>query len=298
MKSGFELTAQYTIEQEHVQLSAGRPVRAQSLVSENVLPHDHTYHEVCLIVSGTGTHVTRQGRAPLTKGDVFVVPPGVVHAIDDIDQLEVINAYYLSEWLMDDLGLLWSEPGAVPLFLSKALIRSNGARVIQFRLEPPEFDALRSELIDIEREGERARISALFLRCCLQKSIATMSRAWSREDPMGSQIVMRPEIWAAMEDIERAVESGLLFSVGDGAQRARMSVDHFSSLFKTSIGFAPMDYFQRRRVHRSCQMLLNPRHSLTEIALDLGFSDAPHFCRMFKRHKEMTPSQYRKVYKV
>ena len=298
MNTRLNFEAHFRIEQEHVQLSAGMPVRAQSLFAESVLPHDHSYHEVCLIISGTATHITAQGRMPLGKGDVFVVPPDIVHAIEDTDNLQLINTYYLSEWLMHDLGLLWSEPGAVPLFLSNSLMRNRGPRLVQFHLEDWEFDGLHSELVDIENEGERKNPSLLFLRCCLQKSIATMSRAWTREDPIRSKVIMRPEIWRAMKEIEMAVNNGNSFSVADNSQKSNMSADHFSSLFKTDTGFAPMDYFQRRRVHRSCQMLLNPRPSITEIAMDLGFSDAPHFCRMFKRYKEMTPSQYRKVYQV
>jgi AraC family L-rhamnose operon regulatory protein RhaS len=47
---------------------------------------------------------------------------------------------------------------------------------------------------------------------------------------------------------------------------------------------------------RSAGLLLNPRPTITEVAADLGFSDAPHFCRVFKRYKGMTLSDYRAVY--
>jgi mannose-6-phosphate isomerase-like protein (cupin superfamily) len=116
--------ALYRIEQSTVKLSAGRPVRAQRMdVPVDVPQHDHAYHEICLVVSGSATHLTKTGRAPLIPGDVFVVPPEEVHAIEDVNDLEVINAYYLTEWLMGDLGLLWTEPGAVPLFLSTTLMK-------------------------------------------------------------------------------------------------------------------------------------------------------------------------------
>src|SRR4051794_22308014 len=97
-------TALYTIEQSTVQLSAGRPVRAQRMdVPEDVPRHDHGYHEVCLVTAGNAIHRTRAGEVALSRRDVFVVPPGEVHAIERVDRLEVINAYYLSEWLMGDL---------------------------------------------------------------------------------------------------------------------------------------------------------------------------------------------------
>ena len=296
-RSGF--SALYTIEQSSVQLSAGRPVRAQRMdVPEDVPRHDHAYHEICLVTAGRAVHRTRSGRAPLQPGDVFVVPPGEVHAIEAVARFEVINAYYLSGWLMGDLGLLWSEPGAVPLFLSTALMRSQPAETVQLRLVPEAAEIVAAELSQIEAEGDRAAPSPLFLRCALQKAVATMARAWMQQDPTSATLAFRPEVWAAMDAIERAANAGSAYSVAASAESAGLSVDHFSALFRSSTGFGPMDYFQRRRIHRSCTLLLNPRPSITEIAADLGYSDAPHFCRLFKRYKGMTPSAYRAVYNV
>ena len=299
MNPGSPLTAHYTIEQSTVQLSAGRPVRAQGLVvTEDVPPHDHAYHEICVVTAGGATHRTSSGLAPLSRGDVFIVPPGEVHAIERIESLSVINAYYLSEWLMGDLGLLWTEPGAVPLFLSTTLMRSQIVETVQMRLDAADFELVVAELAQIEAEGNRPAPSPLFLRCALQKAVATMARTWMRQDPTSATLTFRPEVWTAMEAMERAAGSGTPYSVARSARAAGLSVDHFSALFRSSTGYGPTDFFQRRRIHRSCALLLNPRPSITEIAAELGYSDAPHFCRLFKRYQGMTPSEYRTIYNV
>ena len=299
MNPGDTFAALFTIEQSSVQLSAGRPVRAQSIdVVADVGPHDHAYHEICIVTAGTAVHRTRNGTVPLSRGDVFVVPPGEVHAIERVDGLEVINAYYLSEWLMGDLGLLWTEPGAVTLFLSTTLMRTQIVETVQMRLDPAEFERVAAELTDIEAEGNRSAPSPLFLRCALEKAVATLARRWMQQDPTSATLAFRPEVWAAMEAVERAANNGAPYSVANSARTAGLSVDHFSALFRSSTGYGPTDYFQRRRVQRSCTLLLNPRPSITEIAAELGFSDAPHFCRLFKRYKAMTPSEYRALYNV
>src|SRR5687768_6469778 len=104
------LRAKYRISQDHVRLSAERPVRVEELaVRRPVAPHDHAYHEVCLVLAGTGLHRTRACEAPLRAGSLVVLPPGPagVHAIERVDGLVVVNVYYLAEWLLTDLGLLW-----------------------------------------------------------------------------------------------------------------------------------------------------------------------------------------------
>lgn len=294
-----KLTAQWRVDQDFVQLSAGRPVRAEQMaVPIAVRPHDHAFHEICLIVGGSATHVTQSGRVPLAPGDVFVVPPDEVHAIEDVDGLEVINAYYLSEWLMSDLGLLWTEAGAVSLFLSTTLMKSQIVDTVQLRLSPSDYERVNAELTQIAHEGALPAPSPLYLRCCLQKAIALMARNWMEQDPSAAALTFRSEVWSAMETIERAVNAGAVYSVAGSARSSGISVDHFSALFRASTGYGPTDYYQRRRVHRACQLLLNPGPSVTAVAADLGFSDAPHFCRVFKRYKGMTPTDYRDIYNV
>src|ERR1700733_11710875 len=101
------LRAMYTVEQATVRLSAQRPVRAQRLIVEgDVRPHDHAYHEVCVVLAGSGNalHRTATFTAPMLAGTVLVVPPGHVHAMDGTGGFTVVNLYYLAEWLMADLG--------------------------------------------------------------------------------------------------------------------------------------------------------------------------------------------------
>ena len=299
MEPRSKFVAEWRVDQAFVQLSAGRPVRAEHIsVPIDVKPHDHAFHEIGLVVAGGATHVTRTGRVPLAPGDVYVVPPDEVHAIEDVDGLDVINAYYLSEWLMSDLGLLWTEAGAVPLFLSTTLMKAQIVDTVQLRLTPSDFERVSGELMQIASEGSTPSPSPLYLRCCLQKAIALIARNWMEQDPTSATMTFRSEVWSAMETIERAVNSGASYSVAGSARSSGISVDHFSALFRSSTGYGPTDYYQRRRVHRACQMLLNPAPSVTEVAADLGFSDAPHFCRVFKRYKGMTPTEYRDVYNV
>ncbi|MCC5974691.1 MAG: helix-turn-helix domain-containing protein [Rubellimicrobium sp.] len=297
MFPGTSLLPRFRIDQRSVQLSAQRPVRAQRLsVTSDVEAHDHAFHEICVKTGGTARHLTGETERLLAPGDVFVVPPGAVHALLDVRYLRVINAYYLSEWLVRDLGMLWAEPGAVPLFLSRTLMKFRSVDVVQFRLDGPDLSMVVAELDQIEDAGGKTAGSGLELRGCFHKIIAAFSRGWIRADPTAATIEFRQEVWDAMEAIERAVANSSPFSVSRHAELAGMSADHFAALFRESTGYGPMDYFQRRRIHRACQLLLSPRLSATEVAFDAGFSDAPHFCRVFKRHTGMTPMQYRRIY--
>lgn len=78
------------------------------------------------------------------------------------------------------------------------------------------------------------------------------------------------------------------------AEVARLSVSHFSLLFRTKTGRAPMDYLTHLRIQRACQYLDNSSLQVNEISLEVGFEDPFHFSRVFKQVMGVSPVYYRK----
>ena len=72
-----------------------------------------------------------------------------------------------------------------------------------------------------------------------------------------------------------------------------LSDGHVSALFRTGLGMPPHRWLMRRRVQRACEMLAQPRPSITEIAQTCGFASSQHFATVFKKARGVTPSQFR-----
>lgn len=68
---------------------------------------------------------------------------------------------------------------------------------------------------------------------------------------------------------------------------------HFSRLFKQYTGFTLRDYITYRRIKAAETLLSEPNLSITEIALQSGFTSISTFNRIFKQEKKCTPSEYR-----
>ncbi len=73
-----------------------------------------------------------------------------------------------------------------------------------------------------------------------------------------------------------------------------LSPQYLSSAFRKSFGVSPMRYLLRCRVNRAKELLQHSELSLTEIALELGFSSLQHFSSRFREVCGQSPSQYRK----
>jgi AraC-like DNA-binding protein len=74
---------------------------------------------------------------------------------------------------------------------------------------------------------------------------------------------------------------------------AGLSDCHFSRAFKQSTGVPPHRYVMQRRIEAAAVLIEQTDRPLSEIALEVGFSDQSHFTRMFSRLASQTPRDYR-----
>lgn len=86
----------------------------------------------------------------------------------------------------------------------------------------------------------------------------------------------------------------LNMTLNEFASSANLSVSHFSSLFRTKTGFAPVEYFNHLKIRHSCQQLVFTKKSIKEIADELDFYDQYYFSRIFSHFMGISPSEYRK----
>lgn len=78
------------------------------------------------------------------------------------------------------------------------------------------------------------------------------------------------------------------------AERCQMSLRQLERLFKLEIGFTPKEWLKWQRLEAAL-VRLQGSESIKEIAHSLHYCQVSHFCRDFKLHFEMTPSESRRL---
>lgn len=95
------------------------------------------------------------------------------------------------------------------------------------------------------------------------------------------------------ENIERHL-SDTDFNVDILCGLLNMSRTSFYNKLKALTDQAPADYIRLIRLKRAAQLLREQQYSITEVAELTGFSDAKYFREVFKKHFNVSPSQYAK----
>jgi AraC-like DNA-binding protein len=80
------------------------------------------------------------------------------------------------------------------------------------------------------------------------------------------------------------------------AQLARLSPYHFCRMFKRSFGVSPHRYHMERRMEFAKSLLAERSHSVTDIALTVGYSECGSFTAAFRKVTGFTPSAYQRAF--
>lgn len=86
---------------------------------------------------------------------------------------------------------------------------------------------------------------------------------------------------------ERILVDDVVFSSGTNRRTLERK-------FRASMGCSIGEEISRLRIERSKRLMLETEASLKSLAVDLGFRNADHFCKVFTRIEKITPSQYRR----
>lgn len=83
-------------------------------------------------------------------------------------------------------------------------------------------------------------------------------------------------------------------SLKELARVAGMSPGHYGALFRKRHQYPPMQYLNRLRIQKSCQLLRNGNLRIAEIAEEIGIPDPYYFSRIFRKIMGHAPSAYRR----
>jgi AraC-like DNA-binding protein/mannose-6-phosphate isomerase-like protein (cupin superfamily) len=256
--------------------------------------HAHEFAEIVLITSGKGIHETGTESYPLAAGDVFVIGGSRPHDYHSMDQLCLINVLFQPEklhWNTDDLTHL---PGYHALFTLEPVWRKRHQFRSRLRLNPTELGTAMSLIDDLDRElvgrkpGFRFMAMASFMGL-----VGFFSRCYNNSPGADSVALLR--IGRAMSHLEMYYSEPSI-SVEELAGIAHMSKRSFMRAFQAATNLSPIAYLIQLRINRAAQLLRrHPELTVTEIALQTGFTDSNYFARQFRLSRNITPTEYRRA---
>lgn len=81
------------------------------------------------------------------------------------------------------------------------------------------------------------------------------------------------------------------------ARAVYLTPSYLSEYFKVKTGTNFKDYVLSRRMERGSELLRQKNSGrIQDVALQCGYADFKHFCRVFKKYTGVTPTEFRRIY--
>lgn len=107
--------------------------------------------------------------------------------------------------------------------------------------------------------------------------------------------ILSKEITRALIYIDHHYKEPL--SLESVAEIIPLSSYYFSRLFKREVGVNFSDFLLHKRLENAKRILETTDESILDVSLATGFREQSYFCKVFKKHNGLTPSDYRKSLK-
>jgi AraC-like DNA-binding protein len=307
----------------HVQEAQCEPTHSLPL-------HIHETFEIAYVVCGRGEWRIENQRYPLKAGDLLLIQPGELHdghadanqpyttliagfdpaalPLSRTQQLnsdaEIVAAQRLATRKAQGI-LVWDAPlrdlsqAAEQVRALDEALGGQSRRVLPgaYGIEPifrrliDELDRTDSPVEDGRSSVERT-LKVLMAQALLMEMMVFIARhQLGLNQPHSRHRAATPELRAWLE--QRLDNPPALREM---AAQAHLSPAHFAVAFKRETGLTPLEYLTNLRIEvASTRLRAERRVSITQIALDLGFSSPQYFGMVFQKLKGCTPSQWRGV---
>jgi AraC family transcriptional regulator of arabinose operon len=118
---------------------------------------------------------------------------------------------------------------------------------------------------------------------------------YSSTQPNNSPSNLNSKLKSLFNYIEQNFSKSL--TLDELAAMTEYTPQHLCTIFKKTTGIRIFQYIHSVRIKKSKELLLqHPHMQVKEIALLTGFEDVNYFCTVFKKHEQLSPTQYRKIY--
>lgn len=247
--------------------------------------HRHDAWELYYVVHGYGSRTAGDTCQPFTAGDVALIPPSMLHrweyapeSADTDGRIRYLMAAFdhsLVKRCMETFPEVRNRLAGIP-FPTDAL-----------KFGPESSCIIRKLLSEMTGMDELERLSAM-LR--LLPTVFTSPDHTFAGRPMRIERDVRRIQQIAAYVMAHYVHA---ISLKEIAAEVGMNRSAFCSYFKRCKGMTFSQFVTQYRLNTACELLKHSQKQVSEICYLVGFNDVPHFNRMFKKAKRMSPKAYR-----
>ena len=251
--------------------------------------HWHDEMEIIYVDSGAMNVTVQNDDFVLRQGDMALVQPQMLHAINQRDDAhaEYFTILFRFSLLGNGNGDVCYQKYLEPVYTKKMLTP-------RYIPHTDELNAALSpyvnQLVALRRNNETE--NELIIKSCLFGIMYQISIRCTPADTDEQYVItLHDKLKKTLEYVHHHYEERI--TVEQAANISNFSPSHFSKIFRQLTGTSFAQYVKNYRLEMAGEMLMNPNMSISEAAFACGFNNLSYFTRAFQEKYQVTPSEYK-----
>lgn len=254
--------------------------------------HIQRHFELLYCLSGSYELTVQRQNFVLNPGDVALIHPMEPHQTRSLTEGE--NSYLVLKFTPEALYSA-NHPMYEMKYIFPYLHFSFQRSYVYTKeqLEGSEMDYLLRRILKERKQEEYGY--EMSVRADISRVLLWFIRAWHKtSDAQAIDERTLARLQKAFSYVEEHLDEEM--SEQDVADHLEMGVSTFSRFFAKAAGSSFPAYVRSLRLNRAVAMLVEGEKSITDIALECGFSSASYLILCFRQQYRMTPAQFRSFY--
>lgn len=255
-------------------------------------PHLHSYYQIIWFKEGVGNHYVDFNEYEVTENRIFFIAKNQVHYFDDNIKYKGVLLHFNEEFLVHN-------ENETDFFLKLNLF-NNPLKIQYCNVNQSTIDVLdryifqiKSEFESIEEFGKEE-----LLRITLKSFLIQVNRIKLQLDQSLDNISFqldekRVQLIRFINLIEENYTKGL--SISDYSNRLKISSRTLSNLTSNQLNKKPIQLIQERIIVEAKRLLIHSEMNINQVGYRLGFDDPSYFVKYFKKHANISPSEFRNL---
>jgi len=255
--------------------------------NEQVTFHEQNTWELSYVITGSGQRIIGDTMESFSRDEIILIPPDIPHCwsfdemdADDSGKIENITITF-SDLFLENFKHTFPEFDDIinKILQNKEAMSFKGNTLIQ----------LQNLLISMKTESEVEKISTLI-------KVLSLISSSENANAVGKPVIedkkakrMQKILLYIMNNYQNTI------TLEEMAKLVDLDKSSFCIFFKKMTGKTFFSYLTEYRIESSCQMITKTNLTIAEICFASGFNDVPYYNRVFKKIKNIRPTEYRKM---
>jgi AraC family transcriptional regulator len=225
--------------------------RSYKKAESDMLPHDHEYLTVSLLLAGNLIEHTNTGTRAVKPGSILIKPAALIHG-DEFTKNCTLLSLKIHDWDYYNFD-----------FNSWAIIQQN--MLLKYFLKVVQSKNKKESLDEL-----KANITAITNKCQIQKSVPDKIKHIRK--------LIDTHFLEALQ-------------ISQLAKEINMHPVHLGRTFKENYNIDIKAYQQQLRTHFAVSEMITNSNNLTDISYSTGYADQSHFSRACKKSTDLSPKK-------